>query len=202
VIGRRRAAAVAAAAGLTLVGAIAAWRTRDRPEPAARGAITARGEARPVPWPAPVATTPPSDAAVSDVASGGGLTPTGTARALQAIGKNEHTRLLFARLLPLGLSREQRDRLVLILGTAALRPTAESPTLKALRASGRTGPVSDEEGKRVLEERRRIAERALQDLRPALAAVLTPAQLAQAGLAADPGPPEDRHGFVKSRDAR
>lgn len=190
--GRRRAAAVVAAAGLALTGLFAAWRSRAQPAIADRVEIPG-GEAAPVAWPAPVppAATPPSEEAP---ATAGGLTPTGNARALQAIGRNEQTRLLFARLLQSGLSREQRDRVVLILGAAALRPVAEGPTLTALRASGRTGRVSEEDGKRVLEERRRIAERTLQDLRPALATVLTPAQLAAAGVNGDAGapPPQPR----------
>jgi hypothetical protein len=110
------------------------------------------------------------------------LTPLGASRALEAIGKNEQMRRLFMRLQPLGLSPEQHDRVLLILGTAALRPAQESPTLEALRADGGSRVLSDDEANRVRDERRRIEERTARSLRPALAAVLTPSQLAQAGL--------------------
>lgn len=123
----------------------------------------------------PPATSPSEEAATA-------LTPAGAARALEAIGKNEQTRRLFERLQRLGLSREQQDRVLLILGTQALRPSQESPTLEALRASGGSRVLSNEEATRVQDERQQIAQRALRGLRPALAAVLTPAQLVQAGL--------------------
>jgi hypothetical protein len=73
----------------------------------------------------------------------------------------------------------------LILGTQALRPAQESPTLQELRADGRSRVLSDAEAKRVRDERQQSTERTLRMLRPALAAVLTPAQLAQAGLTGD-----------------
>ena len=89
------------------------------------------------------------------------------------------------RLQLLGLSREQLDRVLMILGTQALRPAQESPTLEALRASGRSQVLSDEEANRVRDERQQLAEHALRPLRPALAAVLTPSQLAQVGMGGD-----------------
>jgi hypothetical protein len=110
------------------------------------------------------------------------LTPLGASRALQAIGKNEQMRRLFMRLQPLGLSREQQDRVLVILGTAALRPAAESPTLQELRASGGSRVLTEDEANRVRNERQRIDERAVSGLRPALATVLTPAQMDRAGL--------------------
>ncbi|HXJ70794.1 MAG TPA: hypothetical protein VNM39_17985 [Verrucomicrobiae bacterium] len=110
----------------------------------------------------------------------------GAKRALAAIAKNEQTRRMYVRLQPLGLSPEQRERVVLILGAHALRrPVQESPTLQALRASGRTGRLSDEEVQHIRDEQQQIADRALRSFRPALASVLTPAQLAQAGLGAE-----------------
>ena len=90
-----------------------------------------------------------------------------------------------ARLQPLGLSREQRDRVLLILGAQALHPAQESPTLQALRAAGQSRVLSDAEAKRVRDERQQISERTLRALRPALTAVLTPEQLAQVGLGGD-----------------
>lgn len=64
--------------------------------------------------------------------------------------------------------------MLLIPGTAALRPSQESPTLEALRADGGSRVLSEEEANRVRNERQRIDERAVRALRPALAAVLTP----------------------------
>jgi hypothetical protein len=143
-------------------------------EPAGAGAVRARLPSLPsVP-----STTPPDQAPAA-------LTPLGASRALQAINRNEQTRQLFDRLQRVGLSREQLDRVLLILGTQALRPAEQSPTLVALRADGRSRVLSDDEANRVRDERRQIAERALRPLRPALAAVLTPAQFAKAGLGGD-----------------
>ena len=85
-----------------------------------------------------------------------------------------------------GLTREQQDRVVLILGTAALRPAPQSPTLAALQADGRSQALSEAQGKRIIDERKRASEQSVRALRPALSAVLTPAQLAQAGLADAP----------------
>ncbi len=86
------------------------------------------------------------------------------------------------RLQPLGLSREQQDRLIVILGMAAMRPANESPTLEKLRADGTSRVLTEDEAAHVRYERHRIDERAAAALRPALATVLTPAQLAKAGL--------------------
>ena len=130
----------------------------------------------PLPQPAPNTNAPPDAAPPA-------LTSVGAARALAAINKNDQTRRLFLRLQPLGLSPEQRDSVLLILGTQALRPAEESPTLRALRASdGGSRVLSEDDAKRVRAERQQIEERLLNALRPSLAAVLTPAQMAQAGL--------------------
>ena len=196
--GRRRLALVAIAAGIAFVGFLIARRAgvgppslarnetvlasapvSQAPAPAVAGAAAPLPLLLPLPTPSPTPTptpTPPLDEAPA------ALTPVGASRALEAISKNEQTRRLFARLQPLGLSREQLDRVLLILGTQALRPSRESPTLEALRASGGSHVLSDEEAKRVRDERQEIAERSLRSLRPALAAVLTPSQLAQANL--------------------
>jgi hypothetical protein len=120
------------------------------------------------------------------------LTPLGASRALEAIGKNEQMRRLYMRLQPLGLSREQHDRLIVILGMAAMRPANDSPTLERLRAAGTSRVLTEGEVAHVRYERQRIDERAAAALRPALATVLTPAQLAKAGLSDRAPPPVDR----------
>ena len=191
--GRRRAF-IALAAGLALAGLFAA--TRLRTQSTAGRADVARLEPSPSPAPPPVPVAaalalagPPDPGATAGPRP---LTPTGVARALQVIAKNDQMRGIFARLQPLGLSPEQRDRVVLILAAAALRPPVRSPTLEALRADGRSRPLSPEEGRRVLAEQKRAADQTSRLLRPALASVLTPAQLAQAGLgdgASTPIPP-------------
>jgi hypothetical protein len=192
----RRLALVAAAAGVGLAGFLFAWRasigvgsppaTRIDTAPAglmasSPAAPVVGGAAPALPIRSPETTAPTSPPPIDDPAPAA-LTPVGAARALEAIGKNEQTRQLFVRLQSLGLSREQQDRVLLILGTQALRPGSESPTLEALRAGGGSQVLSDEEAKRVRDERQEIAERVLRSLRPALAAVLTPAQLARAGM--------------------
>jgi len=101
-------------------------------------------------------------------------------------------RALYMRLLPLGLSREQHDRLIVILGMAAMRPARESPTLERLRADGTSRVLTEGEVAHVRYERQRIDERAAAALRPALATVLTPAQLAKAGLSDRAPSPVDR----------
>jgi hypothetical protein len=174
-------ALVAAAAGLAVVALLLVWRTRSGPTPAAPTEIGESETRGAVGLAAPAALT--HDAVAPDPAPA--LTATGIARALQAIARNEQTRRLFAKLQTVGLSREQSDRVILILGTAALRPGGESPTLQALGGSGRSRALSDDEGKRVLAEREQIAQQRLRDLRPALASVLTPAQLEEAGLGGD-----------------
>ena len=198
--GRRRlglvaAVIVAATLGVALVGVLVALRAGVAPPPPTRSmtlpaaapasSATARaiGAATPPPLPPPEQASSPAGAFAPQPGSAPAvLTPLGASRALEAIGKNEQTRRLFMRLQPLGLSPEQRDRVLLILGTAALRPGQESPTLEALRAAGGSRVLSDDEGNRVRDEQRRIDERTVRSLRPALAAVLTPSQLAQAGL--------------------
>ncbi len=155
--------------------------------PAAAPASSADGAgdrpATPPPLPPPEQASSPAGASAPQPGSAPPvLTPLGASRALEAIGKNEQTRRLFMRLQPLGLSPEQRDRVLLILGTEALRPAQESPTLEALRATGGSRVLSDDEANRVRDERQQIDERTVRSLRPALAAVLTPSQLAQAGL--------------------
>jgi len=158
-------------------------RNRRLPKPRRRQSHHRRGgQSRPDLGPSPetlrLATTPPTGAAPA------ALTSVGATRALEAIGKNEQTARLFMRLQQVGLSPEQQDRVLLILGTAALRPAPESSTLLVLRADGGSRVLSDQEAKRVRDERQQIADRVLRSLRPALAAVLTPAQLAQADLGA------------------
>ncbi len=201
--GRRWLALVAIAAGIAFVGFLIARRADVGPPslartetvlasapvsqaaaPAVAGAVPAPLPSLPLPTPTPPLTPTPTTPRPLDEAPAA-LTPVGASRALEAISKNEQTRRLFARLQPLGLSREQLDRVLLILGTQALRPSRESPTLEALRASGGSHVLSDEEAKRVRDERQEIAERSLRSLRPALAAVLTPSQLAQASLGGD-----------------
>jgi hypothetical protein len=183
---------VAAAAGLALVAYLAAHSMSGR-----RRAGDARTESasvettppsmEPSPPQRPATEVPPASApAVADPAVANTpdapLTPAGAARALRAIGKNEQTRLLFARLMAGGLSREQQQRVVLILGAEALRPPAESPTFVTLQADGHSRVLSAQDGKRVLDERKRAQDQSQRALGPALAAVLTPAQLAAAGL--------------------
>jgi hypothetical protein len=190
VSGRRRLALFVAAVGVAFVGFIIARRAgvglpssaRTETEPASAPASSAVAPAFAGAVPTLLPSLPPQTSPQPPDAAPAALTPVGAARALEAISKNEQTRQLFARLQTLGLSREQRDRVLLILGTQALRPAQESPTLEALRASGRSRALSDEEANRVRDERQQIAERALRPLRPALAAVLTPSQLAQAGV--------------------
>jgi hypothetical protein len=191
VSGRRRLALVAVAAGVAFVGFLIARRAGVGPPSSARtetvpASAPVSSEVAPAVAGAVRARLPslPSLPSAPDEAPAA-LTPLGASRALEAISKNEQTRQLFARLQRLGLSREQRDRVLLILGTQALRPAEESPTLVALRASGGSRVLSDEEANRVRDERQQIAERALRPLRPALAAVLTPSQLARAGLGGD-----------------
>ncbi len=75
--------------------------------------------------------------------------------------------------------------MLLILGTQALVAAQESPTLQALRADGGSRLLSEVEAARVRDERQQLAQRSLRSVRPALAAVLTPAQLVQAGLGGD-----------------
>lgn len=182
-IGQRRAF-IAIAAGVVLVGSLAAMRMRARPVPASRADV-APVETPPAAapaWPTPVAGAAEPPAPPADGAGPGPLTPTGAVRALQTIAKNGETRTVFARLQPLGLSPEQTDRVVLILATTALRPAPRSPTLDALRADGHSRPLSVEEGKRVLAEQRRAADQTSRLLRASLASVLTPAQLAAVGL--------------------
>lgn len=188
--GRRGLTLGVAVAAIAFVGLLIArragvappWsaRTETAPAPAApSSSVTAPAVARPTLAPLPLtpAPSPPIEDAVPAA-----LTPVGAARALEAITKNEETRQLFMRLQRLELSREQRDRVLLILGTQALHPAQQSPTLEALRASGSSRVLTDDEANRVRDERRQIAERTLRSLRPALAAVLTPSQLARAGL--------------------
>jgi len=79
-----------------------------------------------------------------------------------------------------------------ILGMAALRPAQESPTLEKLRAAGTSRVLTEGETAHVRYERQRIDERATAALRPALATVLTPAQLAKAGLSDRAPSPVDR----------
>lgn len=180
---------IAVVVGVTLVGLFAAGVMRARPARPSSASVEVAPPVAPPPAAgrsvAPAFAPAASPAAADSTGAGAPLTPAGAARALQAIGKNEQTRLLFARLLTTGLSREQQQRVVLILGTAALRPPPERPTLAALRADGRSHALSAEEGKRILAERKRASDQSLRALRPALAAVLTPAQLAQAGLGDD-----------------
>jgi hypothetical protein len=201
VSGRRRLGFIAAVAGVALVGALVARRARVAPSPppfpsplrrsmivpAAAPATSAVartiGSATPPLLPRPEqASTQAGTSATQPGSAPAVLTPVGASRALEAIGKNEQTRRLFMRLQPVGLSPEQQARVLLILGTAALRPTEESPTLEALRAGGGSRVLSDDEANRVRDERRQIDERVVRSLRPALAAVLTPSQLARAGL--------------------
>jgi hypothetical protein len=196
----RPLALVAATAGVALVGFLLARRVGvgvGSPQPAstetAPAGVTASSAAAPavVGGAAPALPTRSADTTAAtppppiDDPAPPALTPGGAARALEAISKNEQTRQLFVRLQPLGLSREQQDRVLLILGTQALHPASESPTLEALRAGGDSHVLSDEEAKRVRDERQEIAERVLRSLRPALAAVLTSAQLARAGMGGD-----------------
>ena len=203
--GGRRLGLIAAAAGVALVvGALVAWRAAIAPSPAARpatmpaAAAVSPEVARPVGGAIPPSLPPPAQASTPPTAAAPPpgstpvLTPLGASRALEAIGKNEQMRRLFMRLQPLGLSREQQDRVLLILGAAALRPSQESPTLEALRADGGSRVLSEDEANRVRNERRRIDERAARGLRPALAAVLTPSQLARAGLSGSDQTPAAR----------
>jgi hypothetical protein len=196
VSGRRRLGLVAAAAGVALVIAALVVRRAGmapsapaRPETMPAQAATYPAAARaiaattPAPQLAPAADpTPAEEPAQQPRAATPVLTPLGTSRALEAIGKNEEMRRLYMRLLPLGLSREQQDRLIVILGMAAMRPAKESPTLEKLRADGASRVLTEGEAAHVRYERQRIDERAAAALRPALATVLTPAQLAKAGL--------------------
>ena len=181
--GRRRAF-IAVIAGVTLAGVFATRVMRARP---ARRVVPASVETEPPVVPPAAATSAPpvfapaANAGAPDSADAP-LSRDGAARALQAIGRNEQTRMLFARLLATGLSREQQNQVMLILGTAAQRPPAQSATLAALRADGLSQAVSPEQGKRIIAERKRADDESVRALRPALAAVLTPAQLAQAGL--------------------
>jgi hypothetical protein len=178
---------VAAAAGLALVTYLAAHSMSGR-----RRAGDARTESasvettppsiEPSPPKRPATEVPPASAPAVANTPDAPLTPAGAARALRAIGKNEQTRLLFARLMAGGLSREQQQRVVLILGAEALRPPAESPTFVTLQADGHSRVLSAQDGKRVLDERKRAQDQSQRALGPALAAVLTPAQLAAAGL--------------------
>jgi hypothetical protein len=199
VSGGRRLGLIAIAAGVALVvGALVARRAAIAPSPAVRpGAMPAAapvspavaravGGAIPPPLAPPAQASTPPMAPAPQPESTPVLTPLGASRALEAIGKNEQMRRLFMRLQPLGLSPEQQDRVLLILGTAALRPSQESPTLEALRADGGSRVLSEDEANRVRNERQRIDERAARALRPALAAVLTPSQLAWAGLGGVP----------------
>jgi hypothetical protein len=189
---RRRLGLLAAVAALALVGLVVARRIgAGPPAPSRVEAVTSPEHRQPaVAWPAAVApaasppASPPLPTRAADSTSDP-LTPAGAARALEAIAKNEQTRLLFARLQPLGLSRPQRDKLLVILGTLASSPATESPTLASLRANGRSLALSADDSARIRDERQRIADQTLRSLRPALAAVLTPAQLAQAGLSSD-----------------
>ena len=179
--GRRWLALVAAAGAIALIVFVVARRAGVGPSrrtPAPAGAPASSGTSSPAAWNTPPAATTP------DVAAGP-LTPEGAARALEAINGNAQMRRLFMRLQPIGMTRAQKDRVLLILGAQALRPAEESPTLEALRADGRSRALSEEEAKRVRDERQKIDERTLLALRPALAAVLTPEQLARAGLGDD-----------------
>jgi len=185
VSGRRWLALVAAAGAIALIVFVVARRavvgpsSSGRRAPAPAGAPASSGTSPPAAW-----NTPPPAATTPDVAAGP-LTPEGAARALEAINGNAQMRRLFMRLQPIGMTRAQKDRVLLILGAQALRPAEESPTLEALRADGRSRALSEEEAKRVRDERQKIDERTLLALRPALAAVLTPEQLARAGLGDD-----------------
>lgn len=191
----RRLGLVAAVAGVALVAALVALRAGVAPSPPTRSTTTpaaapaasaaARALAAATPVQLPPAEPVPTAAEVAAPQPGAApavLTPLGASRALEAIGKNEQMRRLFMRLQPLGLSREQQDRVLVILGTAALSPAQESPTLQALRAAGGSRVLSEDEANRVRNERQRIDERAVRSLRPALATVLTPSQMDRAGL--------------------
>ena len=180
--GRRWLALVAAAGAIALIVFVVARRAGVGPSrrtSAPAGAPASSGTSPPAAW-----NTPPPAATTPDVAAGP-LTPEGAARALEAINGNAQMRRLFMRLQPIGMTRAQKDRVLLILGAQALRPAEESPTLEALRADGRSRALSEAEAKRVRDERQKIDERTLLALRPALAAVLTPEQLARAGLGDD-----------------
>ena len=180
--GRRWLALVAAAGAIALIVFVVARRAGVGPSrrtSAPAGAPASSGTSPPAAW-----NTPPSAATPPDVAAGP-LTPEGAARALEAINGNAQMRRLFMRLQPIGMTRAQKDRVLLILGAQALRPAEESPTLEALRADGHSRALSEDEAKRVRDERQKIDERTLLALRPALAAVLTPEQLARAGLGDD-----------------
>jgi len=182
VSGRRWLALVAAAGAIALIVFVVARRAGVGPSrraPAPAGAPASSGTSPPAAW-----NTPPPAATTPDVAAGP-LTPEGAARALEAINGNAQMRRLFMRLQPIGMTRAQKDRVLLILGAQALRPAEESPTLEALRADGHSRALSEDEAKRVRDERQKIDERTLLALRPALAAVLTPEQLARAGLGDD-----------------
>jgi hypothetical protein len=202
---------VTAVAGVALVGALVARRAAVAPSPPARSttmpasapepsaAARAIGTTTPLPPPAPAEAAPTAAAAAAPQpgAAPAVLTPVGASRALEAIDKNEQMRRLFMRLQPLGLSREQQDRVLVILGTAALRPAEESPALQELRAAGGSRVLSEDEASRVRNERQRIDERAARSLRPALATVLTPAQMDQAGLSGN-----DPTAAARARDPR
>jgi hypothetical protein len=206
VSGRRRLAVVAAAGGLVLViGAVVVRRVGVAPSAPARpetmparasaypAAARTIGATTPQQEPAPPEDpTPTEEPAQPPSAPTPALTPLGASRALEAIGKNEQMRRLYMRLQPLGLSREQQDRLIVILGMAAMRPAKESPTLERLRADGTSRVLTEGEVAHVRYERQRIDERAAAALRPALATVLTPAQLAKAGLSDRAPLPVDR----------
>jgi hypothetical protein len=206
VSGRRRLGLVAAAAGVALIiGAVVVRRLGVAPSAPARpetmparasaypaaaraiGAMTPEQELAPAEAPTPTEEPAPPPSAPTPV-----LTPLGASRALGAIGKNEQMRQLYMRLQPLGLSRQQQDRLIVILGMAAMRPAKESPTLERLRADGTSRALTEGEVAHVRYERQRIDEGAAAALRPALATVLTPAQLAKAGLSDRAPPPVDR----------
>ena len=156
------------------------------------GATTSAAELAPGEGPTAADDSTAEEPAQQPGAAKAVLTPLGTTRALEAIGKNEQMRRLYMRLQPLGLSREQHDRLIVILGMAALRPAQESPTLERLRAAGTSRVLTEGEAAHVRYERQRIDDRAAAALRPALATVLTPAQLVEAGLSERAPPPVDR----------
>jgi hypothetical protein len=204
VSGRRRLGLVAAGVAL-VVAALVVRRAAVAPSaPASPETMLARASAYPAAARAIGATTPAPELAPAEAPTPAEepaqqprpatpvLTPLGASRALEAIGKNEQMQRLYMRLLPLGLSREQQDRLIVILGMAAMRPARESPTLERLRADGTSRVLTEGEAAHVRYERQRIDERAAAALRPALATVLTPAQLAKAGLSDRAPPPVDR----------
>jgi hypothetical protein len=157
---------------------------RAEPEPAG---VPESAFEQPIAPPAPALSLPPSPSARDGAPAA--PTPARDAFLLKAISQNEQIRLLFMRMQKVGLSREQMERVVVILGVNALH-RAESPTLQALRARGRH-VLSPEEAARVRVERQQLADGRLRSIRPALGKVLTPAQMDQAGLgdATSPGAP-------------